>query len=708
MAKLRDPKTGRYMSPLQQMAYENRLAAAQLGQTADEQQVTAIEHEVRNDTESVQQYCNQMVELIRANQNDPVQLRLAIPIIRDIAAIAVREDVSLTKGERKRIAEIAERLVQSVGRKAGLLTRVGSKMKKVLRAGGERVKTGATGLLEAAQGTDINNRSFLAWSALKLLNRKKKEEAPVDHESERALLNARADTYAMAQERNAAALAQDDAAPAFSDESPRRKRKVFDEEEVVASPKRGRTSGSDMNAGTLEAIYTQLQAMYGLMLKNHSRNIHEDEEAERAANNVRSGLVQRVGRASSAAIKKNDSSLFGLLGGAFGKITDVLSGFALKIGELAPALLTLAPALGKIAGIGAAGYVAYDGFKTAYEAYTKGPDNTTTFLGGMEKWLSKRGLNPFENVAGWFNPSADDVEREMRMGRPPQSERPITPQAPQLAPDLPLPARAMGEFTPLRAPMQSAAPDAGQSKKPVPSAKSSSSPQRSSSNERYNYNTYKEAIGKRESGGKYDAVNQFGYLGKYQMGLMALEDSGLVKTGTSKKGQSRKTVMDESNWTIVGGAKAFLKSPQLQERVMREYTERNLRTLQQLRLVTSTTSPERVAGLLAASHLIGPGGVKKHGLDGQDGNGTKASEYFQLASTAEVRQASPSAARSAATIADSGNRASGNVTVVAPTNVVAGGGSGRVPTASSPVIHVPVQAENPDATLRSLRSVNGI
>jgi len=40
---------------------------------------------------------------------------------------------------------------------------------------------------------------------------------------------------------------------------------------------------------------------------------------------------------------------------------------------------------------------------------------------------------------------------------------------------------------------------------------------------------YYEAIGERESGGDYKVVNNIGFLGKYQMGEMALVDAGYYK-----------------------------------------------------------------------------------------------------------------------------------------------------------------------------------
>ena len=41
-----------------------------------------------------------------------------------------------------------------------------------------------------------------------------------------------------------------------------------------------------------------------------------------------------------------------------------------------------------------------------------------------------------------------------------------------------------------------------------------------------NYKAFLDALGMRESSNNYQAVNEFGYLGRYQMGALALEDIG--------------------------------------------------------------------------------------------------------------------------------------------------------------------------------------
>ncbi len=73
------------------------------------------------------------------------------------------------------------------------------------------------------------------------------------------------------------------------------------------------------------------------------------------------------------------------------------------------------------------------------------------------------------------------------------------------------------------------------------------------------YQDFLDALGHRESGGDYRAVNQFDYLGKYQMGEGALIDTGYyTPDGTSRNDWQK------SHFTGKGGidSKAeFLASP---------------------------------------------------------------------------------------------------------------------------------------------------
>jgi len=195
------------------------------------------------------------------------------------------------------------------------------------------------------------------------------------------------------------------------------------------------------------------------------------------------------------------------------------------------------------------------------------------------------------------------------------------------------------------------------------------------------YKSYAAKIGEKESGGKYDTVNSIGYVGKYQFGAMALEDMGLVKKGVGKKGQKALDVSD--NWTISGGKQAFLNNAQLQEDTMKRYTMQNYKALNRLGVVNKDTSPEEVAGYLASSHLLGPGGALNlsKGKSGSDAYGTSAASYYkvgvatQMPTTSTASAAAPASPSSGTAVASTSTSvADGKMAAMTPsggnTNVI--------------------------------------
>lgn len=138
----------------------------------------------------------------------------------------------------------------------------------------------------------------------------------------------------------------------------------------------------------------------------------------------------------------------------------------------------------------------------------------------------------------------------------------------------------------------------------------------------------------RESSGNYQQPgNQFGFIGGYQFGAAALEDVGYLKRGASKLGN--RALDDPRNWNIPGGKQAFLSNPNLQDQAFLRLADRNYNTLTRAGVINANTPPEKVAGYLASSHLVGAGGViKDPTLNVADGNGTKAKSYYQGAAGA--------------------------------------------------------------------------
>ncbi|WP_424494388.1 peptidoglycan-binding protein LysM [Salinimicrobium sp. GXAS 041] len=128
------------------------------------------------------------------------------------------------------------------------------------------------------------------------------------------------------------------------------------------------------------------------------------------------------------------------------------------------------------------------------------------------------------------------------------------------------------------------------------------------------YLAFKEAIGFKESGGDYEVVNDFGYLGKYQFGRGTLEVIGIRDTNK------------------------FLNDPTLQEAAFYANTARNKWILRRdiKRFAGKTINGVTIteSGILAAAHLAGPGNVKKYlrswgASDFSDGFGTSIKTYFK-------------------------------------------------------------------------------
>jgi len=191
------------------------------------------------------------------------------------------------------------------------------------------------------------------------------------------------------------------------------------------------------------------------------------------------------------------------------------------------------------------------------------------------------------------------------------------------------------------------------------------------------FKAYADKIGMKESGGDYGVVNQLGYVGKYQFGAMALEDTGLVKKGVGRMGQ--RALDDPNNWNIEGGKQAFLSNGQLQEDTFSKYTKQNYNTLSRIGVVNNNSSPQDVAGYLAAAHLLGPGGAKalSQGQSGTDANGTSAATYFSAGSS--TQKGSSQVAAAATTPPNSGQKVASSAQANADLNrAAAGGGNNTV------------------------------
>ena len=127
------------------------------------------------------------------------------------------------------------------------------------------------------------------------------------------------------------------------------------------------------------------------------------------------------------------------------------------------------------------------------------------------------------------------------------------------------------------------------------------------------YYAFLDALGHQESGNRYDIVNRFGYMGRYQFGKATLRT---IKVKVDKE--------------------TFLNNPQIQDYAMLKLLCYNKNKLQ--KYIDNFEGQEingilvTESGLLAAAHLGGQGSVKKWFRTGKvrkDGNGVSITSYMK-------------------------------------------------------------------------------
>lgn len=146
-----------------------------------------------------------------------------------------------------------------------------------------------------------------------------------------------------------------------------------------------------------------------------------------------------------------------------------------------------------------------------------------------------------------------------------------------------------------------------------------------------------EELAKRESSGRYDIVNSAGYLGKYQMGEMALADSGYYQKSSGKYNNDW-----SGNFTgkdNVYSKENFLTNHDAQENAIRNFKKKQWSYLQNngsTQAVGTTINgiPITESGLLSGAHLVGHADAGKYiNSNGKyipkDANGVSIEEYIK-------------------------------------------------------------------------------
>lgn len=146
---------------------------------------------------------------------------------------------------------------------------------------------------------------------------------------------------------------------------------------------------------------------------------------------------------------------------------------------------------------------------------------------------------------------------------------------------------------------------------------------------RPDYDDFLDALAMAESSDQYDAVNRYGYLGRYQMGELALREAEFLD--------------ENGNWTAVAksygiASKAdFLNSPEGQDAAILACHKRVWGYIRHYGLddyVGKTYQGIRVtdSGLLAACHLVGTQAMRqalKNDEPSFDANRMSAAEYME-------------------------------------------------------------------------------
>ena len=129
------------------------------------------------------------------------------------------------------------------------------------------------------------------------------------------------------------------------------------------------------------------------------------------------------------------------------------------------------------------------------------------------------------------------------------------------------------------------------------------------------HNKFLDDIGFRESSNNYKAVNQFGYLGKYQFGRKTLNSLGFENV-SNREFLENVSIQEEAMYALLNHNKKILR---------RQIQKYHGQTIYGIYITES--------GILAAAHLAGAGNVRKFfrkGYEFKDGNGTKMTSYMTL------------------------------------------------------------------------------
>lgn len=150
------------------------------------------------------------------------------------------------------------------------------------------------------------------------------------------------------------------------------------------------------------------------------------------------------------------------------------------------------------------------------------------------------------------------------------------------------------------------------------------------------YKQFLNALGERESSDNYAAENRLGYLGRYQMGELALIDVGVyTRDGTSAN--DWKPGYFTGKYGVVSKA-GFLASHTAQDSAIRAYMVKQWSYISDVWKYEGQTlhgTKITISGMLGGAHLVGQGNERTYLKSGgttvpHDGNGVAITEYIKL------------------------------------------------------------------------------
>lgn len=342
---LRDPKTGRVLSEFASTAKRAQFAAAAHGMSDREQQVLAMEMSASDDSQGVQNYVQPMIHLVRQYASSAADLPKALPLITEIARRA-ETDITLSDAERRRVSETAKHLTSFVNEKRSLFSRIESQLKEVAKARAGKAREHVSEELQKSP-------SFLFKVAGKALARRERKESNF----ERDYLSARSDTYKSLVGRSAAPAPKPVKTPKLEkpepEEAPAPVKSEGKKVTTKAPSKTGKGDNTYQVLGTILTVdretLTEVKRTNTLL---KSANDLEKRKVEAAAREDHDLPKTEVAKEVTKEKTPNKS----VLGSLFSGVKDWLANLTSTFGESGLMGLvgkTLMPAL-KVLGIGAA------------------------------------------------------------------------------------------------------------------------------------------------------------------------------------------------------------------------------------------------------------------------------------------------------------------------------------------------------------------